>query len=79
MALPVGDGGMGFVGQCHAAAFRVVAVKPAFAKLFADQERRHAWLVAASAKVRRWRAEDEAKGQPWGGQLSTDQDNEEQA
>lgn len=49
----------------------------AFAQMFADQERRHAWLIESVAKVRRWRAADEAKGQPWNGQLSTDQDNEE--
>ena len=29
------------------------------------QDKRHLWLLDAADQVRRWRAEDEANGQPW--------------
>ena len=48
------------------AANRSNHVLSAIDTMFAEQERRHAWLADAAAKIARWREEDRLNGQPWG-------------
>ena len=40
-------------------------ISEAMERMFAVQEQRLAWLSSAAQQVRKWKAEDAAKGQEW--------------
>lgn len=47
-------------------------IEMAMDHILEDQERRHAWLSVAARQIEEWKAEDEAKGEPWGTGLGGD-------